>query len=158
MYPGTFDPVTNGHLHIIRRAAALFDEVVVGVYREPLKPVLFSPEERLKLMREAIAPFPNVYAELYSGLTVEFARKIKAKVIIRGLRAGSDFEREFEMALLNKQLAPEIEVICLMADLKYQFLSSSSLKELVMLGGVVNEFAPPCVVAALKEKLGVRKV
>jgi len=153
LYPGTFDPVTNGHLDIIRRAAALFDEVVVGVYREPLKPVLFSPEERLRLMREAIASFPNVHAELYSGLTVDFARKINAKVIIRGLRAGSDFEREFEMALLNKQLAPEIEVICLMTDLKYQFLSASSLKELAMLGGDVNEFAPPCVVEALKEKL-----
>lgn len=154
LYPGSFDPVTHGHLDIAQRAAALFDEVVIAVYATPdKKRVLFTTEERLELVGEAIKDLPNIRVMSYSGLTVEVAREINAQVIIRGLRMVSDFEREFEMALMNKKLAPDIELVTLMSSLEHQFVSSSLLKEVVKLGGDPNSFVPPHVGKALMKKL-----
>ncbi len=153
IYPGSFDPITNGHLDIVRRASTIFDKVVVGVYDIPQKSLLFTVNERVELAKKSVEDIKNVEVVAYSGITVEFARKIGAKVLVRGLRANSDFEREFEMALMNKKLAPDIELICFMANLKYQFLSSSLLKEIIKLGGNMDDMVPPHVCAALKKKL-----
>ena len=152
LYPGTFDPVTNGHVDIATRAAALFERLIIGVYDSPPKNLLFTTSERVEMMREAVAHLPNVQVEGYSTLTVEFAKKVGAKVIIRGLRMGSDFEREFDMALMNKKLAPEIDTLCLMAAQEYQFLSSSLLKEAAQGGGCIDDLVPKRVAAALREK------
>ena len=152
VYPGSFDPVTYGHVDIATRASALFDEVIVGVYDTPPKALLFTTEERVKMFRKAVTHLKNVRVTAYTGLTVDFAQKTGAKVIIRGLRMVSDFEREFEMALMNKKLAPGIELVCLMASLDYQFLSSSLLKEVHMLRGDVNSLVPPHVAEALRGK------
>lgn len=153
LYPGSFDPITNGHLDIVKRAASLFDKLIVGIYDLPQKDLLFSLQERVELAQESVKNLKNVQVLSYSGITVEFARSTEAKAMVRGLRASSDFEREFEMALMNKKLAPDIELVCFMADLKYQFLSSSLLKELIMLGGNMDDMVPPHVCAALKKKL-----
>lgn len=153
LYPGSFDPITNGHLDIVKRSASLFDKVVVGVYDIPQKSLLFTVDERVFLARESCKNLKNVEITAYSGITVEFARKIGAKAMVRGLRASSDFEREFEMALMNKKLACDVELVCFMADLKYQFLSSSMLKEIITLGGNLDDMVPPHVCAALKKKL-----
>ena len=152
IYPGSFDPVTNGHLDIAHRAAALFDELIICVYDIPQKHLLFSTEERVDLMKKAVTDLPNVQVEPYSGLTVSFARRKKAKVIVRGLRMSSDFEREFEMALMNKKLEPGVELVCLMTSLEFQFLSATLLKEACQLGGDITNLVPPHVAAALKEK------
>mgnify|MGYP001333391387 CR=1 FL=1 len=152
LYPGSFDPVTNGHLDVINRAAVLFDELIVSVYQAPPKQLLFDAEERGEMMRKAVAHLPNVRVMAYSGLTVGFAKEVKAKVIVRGLRMGADFDREFEMALMNKKLAPEIESVFLMTNLEYEFLSSSLLKEVAYLGGVITDFVPEHVAAAIKKK------
>jgi len=152
IYPGSFDPVTNGHLDIANRAAALFDELIIGVYDRPSKLLMFSTEERVNLVKKAVAHLPNVRVTAYEELTVDFARKMKAKVIVRGLRMSSDFEREFEMALMNKQLNREIELVCLMTSLEYQFLSSSLLKEACELGGDITGLVPKHVAIALKKK------
>ncbi len=153
IYPGSFDPITNGHLDIVKRASSIFDKLVIGVYDIPQKSLLFSVDERVDLARKAVVGFNNVQVTAYTGITVEFARKIKAQVLVRGLRANSDFEREFEMALMNKKLAPDIELVCFMANLRYQFLSSSLLKEIIKLGGNLDDMVPPDVSAALKKKL-----
>jgi len=153
IYPGSFDPITNGHLDIVKRASSLFDKLVVGVYDIPQKSLLFSVPERVDLARESVKDLKNVEVVSYSGITVGYARKIGAKALVRGLRASSDFEREFEMALMNKKLAPDIELVCFMADLKYQFLSSSMLKEIITLGGNLDDMVPPHVCAALKKRL-----
>jgi len=152
VYPGSFDPITNGHLDIAARAARLFDELVIAVYTAPPKNLLFTTEERVALAREATMHIPNIRVEPFSGLIVEYARRVGAKAIIRGLRMSSDFEREFEMALMNKNLAPDIEVVCLMARLEYQFLSSSLLKEVASLGGYIENLVPCNVLRALEEK------
>jgi pantetheine-phosphate adenylyltransferase len=157
VYPGSFDPVTNGHLDIANRAAALFDQLIVGVYDVPMKSLLFSTQERVELIRRAASHLPNVRVESYSGLTVGFARKMNAQVIVRGLRMSSDFEREFEMALMNKKLAPDIELVCLMTSLEYQFLSSSLLKEACQLGGDISNLVPEHVATALAEKFGLTR-
>jgi pantetheine-phosphate adenylyltransferase len=153
IYPGSFDPITNGHLDIVKRASSIFDKVIVGVYDIPQKSLLFTVAERVELASKAVLDFPNVSVKSYAGITVEFARQIKAQVLVRGLRASSDFEREFEMALMNKKLAPDIELVCFMANLKYQFLSSSLLKEIIKLGGNLDDMVPAHVSAALKKKL-----
>jgi len=153
LYPGSFDPITNGHLDIIKRSSSIFDKVVIGVYDIPLKSLLFSIDERVDLVKNAVKDLPNVEVMAYSGMTVEFARQVKAKVLVRGLRASSDFEREFEMALMNKKLAPDVELMCFMANLRYQFLSSSLLKEIIKLGGNLDDMVPAHVCAALKKKL-----
>jgi len=152
LYPGSFDPVTKGHVDIAERAAPLFEELVVAIYDNPPKDILFTTEERVELMRKALAHIPNVRVVSYNSLTVEFARNVKASVMVRGLRMSSDFEREFEMALMNKKLAPDIELICLMTNLEYEFVSSTLLKEICMLGGSIEEFVPGHVAAALREK------
>lgn len=153
IYPGSFDPITNGHLDIIKRSSSIFEKVIIGVYDIPQKSLLFSVKERVDLAREAVKEYGNVEVTSYSGITVEFARKAKAQVLVRGLRASSDFEREFEMALMNKKLAPDIELVCFMANLRYQFLSSSLLKEIIQLGGNLDDMVPQAVSAALKKKL-----
>ena len=153
IYPGSFDPITNGHLDIVKRASSIFEKVILGVYDIPQKSLLFSVEERVDMARQAVTEFNNVEVLSYSGITVEFARKAKAQVLVRGLRASSDFEREFEMALMNKKLASDIELVCFMANLRYQFLSSSLLKEIIQLGGNLDDMMPPNVSAALKKKL-----
>jgi pantetheine-phosphate adenylyltransferase len=152
IYPGSFDPITNGHLDIVKRASAIFDELVIGVYDRPEKRLLFSTEERVEMAQQAVVDFGNVRAQAYSGLTVDFARKVGAKVMVRGLRMSSDFEREFEMAMMNKKLAPDLELVCLMASLQYQFLSSSLLKEVAQLGGCLEDMVPSHVANALRRK------
>ncbi|MBI2934069.1 MAG: pantetheine-phosphate adenylyltransferase [Chloroflexi bacterium] len=155
LYPGSFDPVTNGHLDVATRAARLFDRVVIGVFGKPAKHLLFTVEERVELWKGALGNLCNVSIEPYSMLTVEFARQIGAQVIVRGLRMSSDFEGEFEMALMNKQISPKMESVFLMANLPFQFLSSSLLKEIVQLGGDITSMVPPNVLAALESKFKV---
>jgi len=153
IYPGSFDPITNGHLDIIQRAARLFERLIIGIYDTPNKHLLFTTEERAEMVRQATANLPNVEVRVFPGLTVDFAKKVKAQAIVRGLRMSADFEREFDLAMMNKKLAPEVELICLMSDLKYQFLSSSLLKEAASLGGKVDDLVPKHVAEALKKKV-----
>ena len=143
-----------GHVDIVERAAALFDEVVVAVYDAPPKNLLFTTRERVELMKEAISHLPNARAESYTGLTVDFACQVNAKVLVRGLRVSSDFEREFEMALMNQKLQPGIELVCFMTRLEYQFISSSLIKEACELGGCIDDFVPQHVAHAMRQKLG----
>ena len=152
IYPGTFDPITNGHVDIATRAAALFDRVIVAVYDRPLKNLLFSTEERVEMIREALKELPNVTVRAYSGLTVNFAQSAGARVIVRGLRVLSDFELEFQMALTNRNLAPGIDTVCLITSQEYAFLSSSIAKEIAMVGGCVDKMVPPHVAVALKDR------
>ncbi|MBI3952960.1 MAG: pantetheine-phosphate adenylyltransferase [Chloroflexi bacterium] len=152
VYPGSFDPVTNGHLDIATRAAALFDEVVVGVYDTPAKSLLFTTKERVGLFARAASALENVKVVAYTGLTVDFARHTGAKVIVRGLRSATDFEREFEMNMMNKTMAPGVEQVFLVSDLAYQFLSASLLKEVMALGGTVDHLVPEHVAEALRRK------
>ena len=154
LYPGSFDPVTNGHLDIVRRASALFDKIIIGVYDAPVKGrVLFSTQERVGMFRDAIADVSTVSVVPYQGLTVQFAREMGALVMVRGLRASSDFEYEFEMALMNRHLVPETEILFLMTSLEHLYVSSSRLKELVRFGANIDDFVPPSVAVALREKL-----
>ena len=149
LYPGTFDPIHNGHIDIATRAAHLFDELVIGVYYSPPKMLFFDTVQRITLVKEALAHLPNVRAVAYHGLTVSFAREIGAAVMVRGLRAISDFEFEFQMALTNKKLAPDIEFVCLMTSLEHAYLSSTIVKEIAALGGDIAELAPAGAQAAL---------
>ncbi len=151
IYPGSFDPITNGHLDIITRAARVFDKVIVGVYDTPAKHLLFTTSERVDLIKQSIVNLPNVEVESFTGLTVNFAKKIGAKVMVRGLRMSGDFEREFNMAMLNKSLLPELELVCFMASVENQFLSSTLLKEAANLGGNINGLVPKHVTEALRE-------
>ena len=152
VYPGSFDPTTNGHIDIIKRASILFDKLIVGVCDKPEKPLLFSVEQRVNLLKEAIADLPNVRVKPYSGLTVDFIRKERGRIMIRGLRMNSDFEKEFEMAAMNKKLAPDIELVCLMTSSQYQCVSSSLIKEVAKSGGCIEGMVPETVAIALKEK------
>ena len=153
IYPGSFDPITNGHLDIITRGARLFEKLIIGIYQTPDKPILFTTEERAELVRQAVANLPNVEVKVFTGLTVDFAKKVKAQTIVRGLRMSADFEREFDLAMMNKKLSPEIELVCLMSDLRYQFLSSSLLKEAARLGGNVDNLVPKHVAIAIRKKV-----
>ncbi len=152
IYPGTFDPVHNGHIDIATRAARLFDHLTMAVYDRPMKNLLFTTAERKAMIERALAHVPNISVKTYNQLTVDFARQVGARVIVRGLRVISDFELEFQMALTNKQLAPEIEVVCLMTDQDYAFLSASTVKEVAMLGGEVRGMVPDHVATAMQAK------
>ena len=155
VYPGTFDPLTYGHMDIIERAAALVGKLIVGIYENPAKQPLFPLEQRVRLVEEAVTGLSNVHVKAFKGLAVDFIHQVGGKVMIRGLRANSDFEREFEMALMNRKLAPDIELLCLMTSSQYQFLSSSLIKEVAKLGGCLEGMVPDHVAVALKEKFSM---
>jgi pantetheine-phosphate adenylyltransferase len=151
--PGSYDPVTLGHVDIIERAAAVFERVIVAVVNQPVRKqkTMFSAEERCDLVREAVAKLANVQVKSFDTLVVDFAREHSAKAIIKGLRAISDFEYEFEMNQLNRKMAPEIESIYLMASPRFSFLSSSGVREIAMFGGDLSELVPPTVADRLKD-------
>lgn len=153
IYPGSFDPITNGHLDIIYRASRIFEKIIVGIYERPNKHLFFSTEERVDLAKRAIVNLPNVEVKAFGGLVVDFAKQEKAQVMIRGLRMSADFEREFEMAMMNKKLSPELDLLCLMASQEYQFLSSSLLKEVAYLDGNINDLVPGHVAEAIRRKV-----
>lgn len=153
IYPGTFDPITNGHLDVIHRGAQLFDKVIVAVSTNPSKAPLFSVEERIALIKEATRKDKNVTAEHFSGLLVEYAKKRGVSAIIRGLRAISDFEYEFQMALMNRKMSNGLVTVFLMAHEKYTYLNSTIVKEVARLGGDVKGFVPENVYRALQTKL-----
>lgn len=153
IYPGSFDPPTNGHLDLVQRAAKLFDRVIVAVARNLSKSPLFSFEERKQLIAEAIKKMDNVEVDGFDGLLVEYAKQCKGQAIIRGLRAVSDFEFEFQMALVNRTLNEQIETIFMMPKDSYTFLSSSIVKELARLNGDITSFVPPHVEVALRKKI-----
>ena len=152
IYPGSFDPVHNGHIDIATRAAKIFDSVVVGVYAYPIKNLLFTADERTEMARQAVSHLPNVTVAQYEGMTVDFAQSQDAQTIVRGLRMAYDFDREYQMALTNQALAPEIDTICLFTNLLYAFLSSSTVKEIAMAGGDVSGMVPAHVHHALQHK------
>lgn len=154
MYPGTFDPVTAGHVDITNRASALFEKVVVAVYATPSKSLLFSTEERVDLFRRSVGHLPNVEVQEFEGLVVRSAQDAGAAVIVRGLRSGSDFEYEFEMASMNRRLAPSVDMVSFMTSQDVMFISSSLLKEVARLGGDVTGMVPPHVADALYSKYG----
>jgi len=156
IYPGSFDPITNGHLDVLQRAAGLFDELIVGVARDNAKQSLFSVEERVELIREATEHIPNLTVEPFEGLLVEFAKRMNAAALVRGLRAVSDFEFEFQLALMNRKLEPNLETLFLMPREELTYISSRLVKEIARLGGNVNQFVPPHVVQALDAKLHPR--
>ena len=153
VYPGSFDPVTLGHVDIAARASALFQRLIIAVYATPSKDLLFDAQERVELLRRAVEHLPNVEVTEFSGLVVECAHRLGAHAIVRGLRSGSDFEYEFEMAYMNKKLAPDLETVCLLSSLPYQYVSSSLLKEVVGLGGDVTDLAPEHVTEVVKRKM-----
>jgi len=152
IYPGSFDPITNGHIDIIQRGARIFPRIIIAVLENPKKQTLFSAAERVKMIRETFKDRPQIEAVSFSGLLIDFARANGADVVIRGLRAVSDFEYEFQMALMNKKLAPALETFFLMPSLRNIFLSSSVIKEVYSLGGNVSDLVPPSVDARLAEK------
>jgi len=155
MYPGTFDPITLGHEDLVRRAAVLFDRVVVAIAANTgNKTPMFSVDERLEMARDALADLPNVEVKRYGGLTVDFARENNLRVIIRGLRAVSDFEYEFQLANMNRHLTDEVETAFLTPTEKYTFISSSLVREVAELGGDVSEFVSTSVMRALMERTG----
>ncbi len=152
LYPGSFDPITNGHIDIATRASKLFDKTIIGIFATPGKSLTFSLAERVAMAKKATTHLPRVEVIPYSNITVEFAREVKAKVLVRGLRAIGDFEWEFEMAMMNQMLSPGLETVCFMASQEYQFLSASLIKEVSSLGGDVSSLVPRHVAAALKKK------
>ncbi len=157
LFPASFDPLTNGHLDIIERSLRLFDQLVVAVAVNVAKGGLFSVEERLEMLGEVMRHEPRVSVQSFSGLTVDYAREIGACAVIRGVRAMSDFEYEFEMALMNKHLHPELETVFLMASQEYLYVSSSRLKELARFGRRVDEFLPPEIAKRLASRLAAER-
>ena len=157
IYPGSFDPITNGHLDVAQRASRVFDKVIIGVYDTPEKKLMFSQTERVQMARLAVKNIPNIEVQPYSGLTVGFAQKVRAPVMVRGLRVSADFEFEFDLAMMTNKLSPELEMVCFMASPQYQFLSSSLLKEVARLGGKVDDWVPANVAKAVKKKVNPLK-
>ena len=152
IYPGTFDPITFGHLDVIERAREIFDRVIVTVARNTSKQPLFTDDERIEMVREAVKQLPNVEVECFHGLLVTYAREKKATAIVRGLRAISDFEYEFQMALTNRKLASDITTVFLMPHERFTYLNSSIVREIALLGGDVSDFVPAAVMSRLKNK------
>jgi pantetheine-phosphate adenylyltransferase len=152
LYAGSFDPITNGHIDIATRSSKLFDKTIIGIFATPDKQVTFTTAERIDMARRAVAHLDNVEVQSYNGITVEFARKVGAKVMVRGLRMVSDFEWEFEMAMMNRLLSPDLELVCFMASQQYQFLSATLIKEVASLGGDINGLVPEHVAEALERK------
>lgn len=154
VYPGSFDPITNGHLDIIQRALKIFDRIIVAVAKNPVKEALFSVEERMEMIRVSLVDHPQVTIDTFEGLLVEYARRRGARAILRGLRAVTDFEYEFQLAMMNRRLEPEVETVFLMTGLRWIFLSSSILKEAAIHGGNVEGMVPEIVCHKLREKFG----
>ena len=152
IYPGSFDPVTNGHLDLIARAAKIFDHLVVAILRNSQKNPLFTVEERVAMLSEGIAEFGNVSVSTFDGLLVDYAREQRAHAVVRGIRAISDYEYEFQMALMNRRLSPDVETIFLMPAAKYSFVSSRLVKEVFRLGGSVDGLVPKFVIERMKDK------
>jgi pantetheine-phosphate adenylyltransferase len=155
VYPGTFDPITNGHLDVLHRAMTMFDRIIILVAKNSAKQPMFSEQERLQMIQETVSAWPVVTAESFQGLTVDYAVKRNAVAIIRGLRAVSDFEYEFQIALMNRKLAPEVATVFLMPNEKYTYLNSSIIREVARLGRNVSEFVPQAVAARLQEKFPI---
>jgi pantetheine-phosphate adenylyltransferase len=155
IYPGTFDPITNGHLDLIERGLRIFDHIIVAVAEGSYKKTLFTVAERLEMMREALAHKPNVTVDSFPGLLVEYVKSQKGAVVLRGLRAITDFEYEFQMAMMNRRLEPDIETVFLMTGMRWVFLSSSILKEAAMHGGNIEGMVPELVHKKLREKYGL---
>jgi pantetheine-phosphate adenylyltransferase len=153
VYPGTFDPITNGHLDIVRRASAIFDRIIVAISENPRKHPLFTLEERRRLAEEAVRGIANVNVETFTGLLVQYAESRRATAIIRGLRAVSDFDYEFQMALLNRKLMPDLETVFLMPSEEYSYVNSTIVKEVAHLGGRLDCFLPTAAAQALEEKI-----
>ena len=154
LYPGSFDPVTLGHLDIASRAAVLFEKVIVAVYARPAKDLAFDDTERVELFTKAVSHLPNVEVTKFDGLVVRMAERVGANVIVRGLRSGADFEYEYDMAFMNRKLAPEIDMVSFMTSQEYMFISSSLLKEVARLGGDIASMVPPHVAEAVSAKFG----
>lgn len=152
IYPGSFDPITNGHLDLIRRSSGLFDRLIVSILRNDSKQPLFSLAERMEMLRAAVAEFPNVEVDSFEGLLVRYAEQRGARVVLRGIRAISDYEYELQMTHMNRRLNPEIETVFLMANDAYSFISSRLVKEVFRLGGDITELVPPIVLARMREK------
>ncbi len=152
-YPGSFDPVHNGHIDVVTRASNLFDEVIIGIYDAPPKSLMFDTVERLNLFEDSLANVNNIKVIPFTGLAPDMAHEVGAKVILRGLRAGFDFEQEFEMALMWRNLTPDIDVICMMSSLEHQFIYSSRIKEVARLGANINNLVPKHVANAIQDKL-----
>lgn len=152
VYPGSFDPITNGHLDIVKRASRLYDKVIIGVLDNSSKNPMFSPAERKAMIDENIKGMPNVSCDVFSGLLVDFAKQNGATVIVKGLRTVSDFEYEFQMALLNKALNPEYETMFMMTDSKYSYISSSMVKEVAKYNGELDGLVPHNVILKIKDK------
>lgn len=152
VYPGSFDPITNGHIYIAERSAAIFDEVLVSILVNPQKRSMFSVDERRMMAHEALSYLPNVTVDHFEGLLIDYLRQQRSRVIIRGLRAMSDFEYEFQMALMNRQLAPEIETFFIVTDPKYSYLSSSAIRDIFQFGGTVQNMVPPGVFRRMRER------
>lgn len=157
MYPGTFDPITNGHIDLVRRAAGLFDRLVVAVAASPHKVPMFSLDERIALAREALASIGNVTVDGYQGLTVDYAREHGLRAVVRGLRAVSDFEYEFQLAGMNRHLSQEVETIFLAPAVEFTFISSTLVREVAMLGGDMSRFVHPAVGQALARRAAERR-
>ncbi|HKW16641.1 MAG TPA: pantetheine-phosphate adenylyltransferase [Terriglobales bacterium] len=153
IYPGSFDPPTNGHLDLIERGSKIFDELMVAILRNPDKSPLFSVGERRKMLEDLTEEFKNVRVDTFDGLTVEYAAKVKASAVLRGIRALSDYEYELQMALMNRKLRPELETVFMMPAEKYSYLSSRLVREVARLGGDVSKLVPELVEQRLKEKL-----
>jgi pantetheine-phosphate adenylyltransferase len=153
LYPGSFDPITNGHLDLIQRGSALFDKLFVAILRNDEKEALFSVDERIEMLREVVQGFPNVEVGSFDGLLVEYAARCGASVILRGIRAVSDYEYELQMALMNRRLGPDIETVFLMASEAHSFLSSKLVKEVIRLGGKITGLVPPSIEGKLRKRL-----
>lgn len=153
IYPGSFDPVTNGHLDVIKRSSKIFDKVIVAVAKNPNKTPMFTIEERVELLERVVKSMPNVEIDHFDGLLVDYAKEKGSSVIIKGLRAISDFEYEFQMALMNRKLDSSIETLFMMTSYKYSFLSSSMMKEIGKLGGCIGELVPDEILQDVQEKL-----